>query len=207
MSDQREMAQPLTPATALIAELVRRYWVLGMECSPVEIQELAWFLARAIKRRSADNSPLGLQFECNKFGPYTPQMNHLLASLDRFYLRSDKHIADADPFDAIWFNDESKELVQAFLQSEGSAYRTALEETSALVAGFESPFGMELLATVDWLISREGVAATVPAVREGMAHWPVAGAAERKARLFDDRAIGIALERLTNPPQPMAIPA
>ena len=66
--------------------------------------------------------------------------------------------------------------------------------------GFESPFGMELLATVDWLISREGVPPTVQGVREGIARWPVAGAAERKAKLFDDRAIGIALERLANPP-------
>ncbi|HHJ4203746.1 TPA: macro domain-containing protein, partial [Aeromonas veronii] len=40
----------LTPARALIAELVRRYWFLGMECSLLEIQKLAWFLARVIGR-------------------------------------------------------------------------------------------------------------------------------------------------------------
>ena len=40
----------LTPATAMLAELVRRYWVLGMECSLLEIQKLAWFLERAIER-------------------------------------------------------------------------------------------------------------------------------------------------------------
>ena len=34
----------LTPSRALIAELVRRYWILGMECSFLEIQKLAWFL-------------------------------------------------------------------------------------------------------------------------------------------------------------------
>jgi hypothetical protein len=34
----------------MLAELVRRYWVLGMECSLLEIQKLAWFLERAIER-------------------------------------------------------------------------------------------------------------------------------------------------------------
>lgn len=34
----------LTPARALIVELVRRYWVLGVECSLLEIQKLAWFI-------------------------------------------------------------------------------------------------------------------------------------------------------------------
>lgn len=35
--------EKLTPARALIAELIRRYWVMGMDCSLLEIQKLAWF--------------------------------------------------------------------------------------------------------------------------------------------------------------------
>ena len=194
---KRSGVEKLTIPRALIAELVRRYWVLGMECSLLEIQKLAWFLERAILRRQPTDDPMQLQFDANKFGPYAHRLTKLLDGLDGSYLRSDKRIADADPFDVIWFNEERTGLVQAFLQSEAKAYSAALEETSDLIAGFESPFGMELLATVDWLISRENVAPTVAAVREGMEHWPVAGAAERKARLFDDRAIGIALERLS----------
>jgi hypothetical protein len=30
----------VTPARALAAELVRRYWILGIECSLLEIQKL-----------------------------------------------------------------------------------------------------------------------------------------------------------------------
>ena len=71
-------------------------------------------------------------------------MTKLLDGLDGSYLRSNKRIADADPFDVIWFNEDRKGLVQAFLQSEAKAYSAALEETSSLIAGFESPFGMEL---------------------------------------------------------------
>jgi hypothetical protein len=46
-SDTRAGVEALTPSRALIAELVRRYWVLGMECSMLEIQKLAWFLEQA----------------------------------------------------------------------------------------------------------------------------------------------------------------
>jgi len=83
----------------------------------------------------------------------------------------------------------------------------ALEATASLIDGFESPFGMELLATVDWLLAREGVAPTVPALREGLRQWRGgAGAAARKDRLFDDKALGIALARLTQPQTPAPAP-
>lgn len=197
---KREGVEKLTPARALIAELVRRYWVLGMECSLLEIQKLAWFLERSIERLAPDANPLNLRFEANKFGPFAPNLNHLLNSLDGSYLRSDKRIADSDPFDVIWFDDQRKQFVQAYLQSEAKTYAPALEETAALIDGFESPFGMELLATVDWLLTKEHVAPSVAAVREGLLRWPVAGAGKRKSALFHDEAIGIALERLTHPP-------
>ncbi len=188
-------AAELTPTTALLAELVRRYWVLGMECSLLEIQKLAWFLEREVERLGM--KPMDLRFEANKFGPYADRLRHLLEGLDGSYLHSEKRISDAGPTDVIWFDDARKAFVQAYLKSEAKAYAQALESTTALIDGFESPFGMELLATVDWLLAREGVPPTVPAVREGLRHWrggPDAGA--RKDRLFDDRALSIALERL-----------
>ncbi|HEY5704120.1 MAG TPA: macro domain-containing protein [Terrimicrobiaceae bacterium] len=40
---KREGVQKLTVARALIAESIRRYWVLGIECTLLEIQKLAWF--------------------------------------------------------------------------------------------------------------------------------------------------------------------
>jgi hypothetical protein len=57
--------------------------------------------------------------------------------------------------------------------------------------------GMELLATVDWLIDQQHCRATVSAIRAGLEQWPAgAEAAERKLRLFNDRLIGLALNRL-----------
>lgn len=191
---KRTGVEKLTPARALIAELVRRYWVLGMECSLLEIQKLAWFLERSIERFGPDN-PLNLQFVAHKYGPYANRLAHLLNNLDGSYLHCDKRISDADPLDVIWFDDDRKAFLDAYLKTEAKPYAQALEHTAALIDGFESPFGMELLATVDWLLSQEGVPATVEGVRAGLQRWP-AGAAERKSSLFDDRAIGIALDRL-----------
>ncbi len=201
---KRAGVEKLTPARALIAELVRRYWVLGMECSLLEIQKLAWFLERAIERFSPGDNPLKLQFVAHKYGPYANRLDHLLNDLDGSYLHCDKRISDADPFEVIWFDDDRKAYLQMYLRSESNSYLPALEYTASLIDGFESPFGMELLATVDWLLFKEGVAPTVQAVREGLARWP-AGTAERKARLFDARAIGIALGRLTEPPNQAAM--
>lgn len=198
---KRTGVEELTPARALIAELVRRYWVLGMECSLLEIQKLAWFVERSVER--FDLTPLDLRFVPHKYGPYADRLRHLLEGLDGSYLHCDKRIGDAGPLDVIWFDDARKPFVQAYFKSEGKAYVPALEATATLIDGFESPYGMELLATVDWLLSREGIAPTVAAVREGMHHWGGGpGAAARKDRLFNDRALSIALERLA--PNPVA---
>jgi O-acetyl-ADP-ribose deacetylase (regulator of RNase III) len=194
---KRTGVEKLTTARALVAELVRRYWILGIPCTLLEIQKLAYFLERSIAVRNLDN-PLDLRFEANKFGPYAARLDHLLNALDGSYLHCSKRLADADPFDVIWFDDAKKDKVSAYLGSEAKAYRPALEAATNLIDGFQSPLGMELLATVDWLLQREGVQPSTDGVRAGLRAWPGGkSAAERKQRLFDNRLIGLALERLT----------
>jgi len=193
---KKEGVKTLTPARALIAELIRRYWVLGMECSLLEIQKLAWFLQRVIERRQLKND-LKLKFEANYYGPYANNLVHLLNALDGSYLKSDKRIPDCDPLDVIWFNDSEKTRVQAYLYSEAKEYEAALAEAAELIEGFESPFGMELLSTVDWLITKEGCAANLEAIKDGIAKWPAGHHwGERKLKLFDDDNLQLALDKL-----------
>ncbi len=188
--------EKLTVSRALIAELVRRYWVLGMECSFLEIQKLAWFLERVIEIEGIKN-PLKLAFKPNNYGPYADKLRHVLEALDGCYLKSDKRIADSNPLDVIWFDDKKRDCVNAYLQSEAKDYLPALELTSRIIDGFESPYGMELLATVDWLIVMEGCKPTISSIEQGVQNWPAGRRwATRKSELFDQRAIGIALERL-----------
>ena len=195
---KRMGVQKLTPARALVAELIRRYWILGIECSLLEIQKLAWFLERNIKKLKVQN-PLDLRFKANKFGPYASRLTHLLDALDGSYLHCDKRIKDAGPMELIWFDDSQKDRIEVYLKSEEARiYLNALEATSELIDGFESPLGMELLATVDWLIHEEGVKPTISDIKAGLRKWPGGRqAAERKLKLFDDRLIKLALERIS----------
>jgi len=123
---------------------------------------------------------------------------HLLNALDGTYLHCDKRLNDAGPTDTIWFDEERRQHVELFLRQEISMpLNRVLDLTSKLIDGFESPLGMELLATVDWLIQREHAEPTVSGMRSALRRWPAGeAAAERKLRLFNDRLLQLALDRV-----------
>jgi O-acetyl-ADP-ribose deacetylase (regulator of RNase III) len=201
---KHEGVEKLTPSRALVVELVRRYMIIGLECTLLEIQKLAYFLERQIRCSEIDN-PLDLRFQANRFGPYAPRLTHLLDALDGSYLHCDKRLADAGPLDVIWFDDPKRDRIAVYLGSEAKMYQSALDLTSELIDGFESPLGMELLATVDWLLREEKVEPRVGAVKAALRGWPGgADAGIRKLRLFDDRMIKLALQRLAPDTQPSA---
>ena len=189
--------EELTPARALVAELVRRYALLGLECTYLEVQKLAWFLDRAIQSIGTPN-PLKLEFSANKFGPYADRLRHLLNSLDGSYLHCAKRLSDAGPLDPIWFEPSKRSVVEDYLKHPSvEPLLAALERATTVIEGFESPLGMELLATVDWLLVRAEVEPSVAAVREALDEWPGGKAAgSRKQGLFDDEMLQLALDRL-----------
>lgn len=193
-------AESLTPARAMIAEMVRRYMVLGFECSLLEVQKLAWFLERSIQDLRLDD-PLKLQFVAHKYGPYSKRLNHLLDGLDGSYLHCAKRLSDASPLDTIRFDPDRMAGVEQYLNGdEVRPYLEAIERTTRLIDGFESPLGMELLATVHWLIVEKHCEPTVEGIKAGLQRWPGGGqpARLRKLRIFDDRLIGLALDRLAS---------
>ena len=196
---KRNGATKLTPARALIGEMIRRYWVLGIECTYLEVQKLGWFLERTIQELSVKDD-LNLQFKADKYGPYSDRLRHLLDALDGSYLHCDRRLSDAGPSDTIWFDEGRRPFMEAYLKQETSApLRLVLDRTAERIDGFESPLGMELLSTVDWLIQREGCEPTLPGIREGLRHWPTGPpTGERKLKLFDDRLLEFALERLAS---------
>jgi O-acetyl-ADP-ribose deacetylase (regulator of RNase III) len=196
-SPKKVEAVELTPARAMIAEIVRRYGVLGLGCTLIEVQKLAWFLKRNIDRLRLED-PLQLKFVADKYGPYSDKVRHLLKTLDGSYLHCEKRLADTRAFESIWFDSGKRAAVEKYLASEiDESYVQAVDRTAKLIDGFESPLGMELLGTVDWLLFAQKRIPTVESIRTGILEWPAGpSAAKRKSKLFDDRLIGLALRRL-----------
>jgi hypothetical protein len=142
--------------------------------------------------------PLNLQFAADKYGPYADRLRHLLNGLDGSYLHCEKRLADAGPLDLIWFEDSQRNQVEDYLHGESAKmYLPALAMTADIIDGFESPLGIELLATVDWLLTESQCTPTVAAIRAALAEWPAGkAAARRKQKLFDDRMLDLAIKRL-----------
>ena len=196
---KRRGVEALTPARALLAEMIRRYEVLGFDCSILEAQKLAWFLAGAFRRMGLAN-PIADDFAANRYGPYSDRVRHLLDSLDGSYLTCERRVADARPFDPIRFRHDRKDRVSAYLTTpEASPYRPALDHASEVIDGFQSPHGLELLATVDWLRRETATEMAVGPMRAAIAAWPGPdGAAARTARIFTPEQIAIAIAHLAH---------
>ena len=190
--------ESLTAARALVAEMVRRYSVLGLDCSILEIQKLAWFLQRSIEIHHVEN-PLGLDFAAMRYGPYAEKLRHLLDALDGSYLHCNKRLADASQTENIRFDENKRTALAEFLATpEAGVYAGAIERTDALIDGFQSPLGMEALATVDWLIHKEDAEPTLAGVKLALGRWPDgAEAAARKQKLFSDRLLQASLDALS----------
>ena len=88
---KREGVDKLTAPRALIAELVRRYSIIGIDCSLLEIQKLGYFLERAVDALKLENK-FKFEFTANKYGPYSDKLKHLLNGLDGSYLHCDKRL-------------------------------------------------------------------------------------------------------------------
>ncbi len=194
---KRMGVEKLTPARALVAEMVRRYCLLGIDCSILEVQKLAWFIERGGNLLQIED-PLEFRFLANRYGPYSHNLTKMLDSLDGSYLRCDKRLADAEPHDLIWFNEAKYDHLQAYLNSgEGKKYIGILEWASSIIDGFESPLGMELLATVDWMMQNDRIEPSVEGVMMGLKDWAGgAQAGRRKLKIFNERLVSIALEQL-----------
>jgi len=188
--------EKLTPARALITEVIRKYWAAGLECSLLEVQKLAWFMGRVIDSLEKQN-PLKLSFGPNKYGPYAHKLTKLLDGLDGSFIHCDKRISDAKPFDVVWPDESKFAYLDAYINTEAKEYLEVIEVASDIIEGFESPYGLELLATVDWLVFNNKADLNTDSIIEGLKNWPGGQAAsQRKLRIFDSDSISLAVDRL-----------
>jgi hypothetical protein len=123
----------------------------------------------------------------------------MLDALDGSYLHCEKRLADAGPMEPITVDYGRVPKVTGYLRTaEGEKFQPALSRTESFIDGFQSPYLMELLATVDWIQAHTKGARLTPAeATAAIAAWPGGnGAAERKRKLFPEDTVVLALERL-----------
>lgn len=171
----------LTKARALFLMLINDYSIPGYKLSLLEIQKLAYFLQIV-------GEPLRLRFEKGKFGPYADNLNHVLQRIDGHFIRG---FGDRSRDAEIYLIKDAAEEAEAFLTSDESALGH-LESVRRIIHGFETPYGLELLATVHW------VANTTPEIKddvqrivEEVHNWN-----ERKYEIFKEKHIRKTWEHL-----------
>lgn len=175
----------LTKPRALILFLIDKYRVLGFDATVLEIQKLAYFLQRLGQK------DLNLNFRKYYYGPYAHNLQHLLRHLENSFLITDKPIMDSKPYDTIYLNKARLKDIKAFIEKNCTDKEIArIETVEQIINGFESPFGLELLATVDWIISNNG-ARTPEKIKQAIYAW-----SKKKSERFKTEHINIALEHL-----------
>jgi O-acetyl-ADP-ribose deacetylase (regulator of RNase III) len=176
----------MTPGRAALLGILHRYIEPGVGVSVVEIQKLMYFLQVA-------GEPLRLNFKAAQYGPYADNLNHVLQNVEGHYLRGygdrSRRVDDSPPLDLLpGAANQAYDYLRSHPETEERFNRVA-----SLVQGFETPYGLELLATVHWVVTHvDPSAANDPdAVVRHVQEW-----SPRKGRLFTERHIKLAWERL-----------
>ena len=173
----------MTAARAVLLKLMEQYSELDYRHTLLEIQKAAYFLQEA-------GEPLQLQFKPERYGPYAHNLNHVLQRLEGHYTRG--YGDSQKPDTEIWLLEGATRHADAYLVTDDAA-RAHLERVGALILGFETPYGMELLATVHWVATRNEPPASSPDEATQIIHaWNA-----RKRRLFQPEHVAIAWQRLT----------
>lgn len=173
----------MTAGRAALVELVNRYLagLLDPYVTLLEVHKLMYFMQEA-------GEPLRLRFTQAPYGPYAENLRHVLHAIEGHLISGYADGGDA-PDKQLSLVPGAVEDAAAFL-SEHADSRARFDKVAALVDGFESPFGLELLSTVHWVMKHESVKTLDDAVEHTYA-WN-----ERK-RQFTRRQIGIAVDVLS----------
>lgn len=175
----------LTPARAMILFLMNNYRILGYEVTLLVVQKLAYFLQHF-------GEPLRLRFEKGHYGPYAHNLLPVLNILNNSYINF-KSSENTKPYTIIQNISEKSSEINYFIEKEISIdQKERIRKTLELVNGFETPFGIELLGTVDFILREKGNIEPKEIITE-LKNWT-----ERKESLFNENLISVAKKRLLN---------
>ncbi|MEH2468439.1 hypothetical protein [Nostoc sp.] len=171
----------MTRGRAIIIRLLEVYGIPGYELTKLEIQKLAYFLQET-------GEVLKLPYQKHLYGPYADNLNHVLKNIEGHYICG---YGDGTGRAGIYVLSEGREAAEALLEAEPEA-QERLERVSKLIYGFETPYGMELLATIHWVATKYPNPAKDNEEAIALVHkW-----SDRKRKLFKPEHIRKAWQRL-----------
>lgn len=173
----------MTMGRAALVGLMQRYLQGLMDpfVTLLEVHKLMYFMQVA-------GQELRLKYAKAPYGPYADNLRHVLNAIEGHLVSGYADGGDS-PEKQIEIVPGAIDDAERFLESDPEAV-VKFGRVADLVAGFETPYGLELLATVHWVITQEGadsLEATVTKVHD----WN-----ERK-RKFTRRQIEVAYTTLT----------
>jgi O-acetyl-ADP-ribose deacetylase (regulator of RNase III) len=178
MRERRERPK-MTAFRATLIWLLGRYLAPGESASPLEVQKLLYFLQEA-------GEPLGLRFTKQQYGPYADAARHAVLRMEGHYLAG---FGDGTGPGDIHLLPGAIEEAEPFL-AEHPVTRERYERVADLIDGFETPYGLELLATTHWVTTHDHAEDSASAAQLVRA-W-----SQRKGRLFTDEHVEVAWQRL-----------
>ena len=151
-------APAMTPGRAALVMLLHRY--LGALLDPfvtlLEVHKLMYFLMEA-------GEPLRLRYTKTQYGPYSENMSHVLHAVEGHFISGYLDGGDS-PNKQLNVVPGAVDAANAYFHDAPTTYER-LEQVIRLVDGFETPFGLELLSTVHWVIVKDGARNVDEAIR------------------------------------------
>jgi O-acetyl-ADP-ribose deacetylase (regulator of RNase III) len=177
----------------LLGEYAELSWLEGSTvtrggASLLEIQKLMYFLQEA-------GQSLRLNFVKGIYGPYAENLNPVLQTLEGHYLRGygdrTQRILDLSPI--VLVDNAEVDARQWLATNADSETTNRIANVVKLITDFASPYGVELLATVHWVTTRETTGKDIDpeALTAAIRAWN-----RRKERLFTKHHVRMATERL-----------
>jgi O-acetyl-ADP-ribose deacetylase (regulator of RNase III) len=154
---QSKEVPTMTSGRAALVVLMHRY--LGGLMDPfislLEIHKLMYFMQEA-------GQPLRLKYTKAPYGPYAENLRHVLKVVEGHLVSGYRDGEDA-PEKQLELVPGAVEDAESFLEDDNET-RIRFDRVAKLVEGFETPFGLELLSTVHWVVTREGASSAKEAV-------------------------------------------
>jgi O-acetyl-ADP-ribose deacetylase (regulator of RNase III) len=176
----------LTPARAMLLSVLYKLVRNGEFVSEFSSEKIAYFL-----QRFGAKETFKLEFQPNFYGPYSGKVKHVLYYMNGSYIMGYSS-KDKKPFEELGLISDGEQEVNEFLERpESESYKRIADKTKSFLTGFYSPFGLELLSTIDFIIFEKN-AKTLEEIKRELENW-----SDRKKTLFtNQKFIQIAIKNL-----------